>query len=78
MSTNKKSARTAIPSTAKILWNKSRENPFREGSGAYLRTEAVRKCSGKTRELIERTRSRSIRSTTIPTLARLGLVRAAA
>jgi len=54
-----------------VRWKKSAENPFREGSGSYKRTELVRENSGKTRKEIQ---GKAVKASTIATLARLGLV----
>jgi membrane protein involved in colicin uptake len=54
-----------------VRWKKGAENPFREGSGAYKRTEIVKSNSGSTRKSIQ---SKAIKGSTIATLARMGLV----
>jgi hypothetical protein len=64
-----------IPADAKIVAVKGVEVPFREGSGAHERTMLVIKNSGKTREQIEKLKE--IKTTTIPTLVSLGVVRVA-
>jgi hypothetical protein len=61
-----------IPEDAKITWA-GKENPFKEGSGAYERTELVRKASGKTRGTIDKIKG--VRTSTVRTLLNLELVR---
>jgi hypothetical protein len=61
-----------IPMEAKITWT-GKENPFKEGSGAYDRTELVRKASGKTHETIGKIKG--IRSSTLRTLLNMELIR---
>jgi hypothetical protein len=61
-----------IPLEAKITWT-GKENPFKEGSGAFDRTELVRKASGKTHETIGKLKG--IRSSTLRTLLNMELIR---
>ena len=73
MAKKTKITRVVVSGESKIFWITGKQNPFREGPGAFKRTELVRKASGKAREAI-----RGIRVTTIPTLRRRGVIRIAA
>ena len=57
---------------ATVTWT-GKENPFREGCGAWKRTELVRKASGRT--VAEMRSIKSMRVTTLATLARLALIK---
>jgi hypothetical protein len=59
---------------ATVTWA-GEENPFREGCGAWERTEIVRKASGKTVAQVQHLKG--LRSTTLGTLARLKLIKVA-
>jgi hypothetical protein len=56
---------------AKVTWT-GRDNPFREGCGAWKRTEIVRKASGQTVSAMRS--NKNLRATTLATLARLELI----
>jgi len=60
---------------SKVIWA-GKDNPFREGSGSYDRTELVRKADGKMVETI--LAMKGIKPTTLNTLKRLELIRIAA
>ena len=64
--------RALIPGDAKIIPT-GKENPFREGSGAYDRTEKVLKNKGKTRDEIEKLTG--ILGSTIPNLIKLKVIK---
>ena len=66
---------TRVPMGAKIVMG-SEPNNFRKGSGAYKRVETVLKNRGKTREQLERLSG--VRSTTVPTVVRMGIMKIAA
>jgi hypothetical protein len=57
---------------ATVTWS-GKPNPFREGCGAWKRTELVRKASG--RSVAEMRSSKGLRVTTLATLARLELIK---
>lgn len=57
---------------AVVTWA-GKENPFREGSGAWMRTEIVRKASGQTASAMQG--KANLRGTTLATLARLELIK---
>jgi hypothetical protein len=60
-----------LASDATVNWA-GRENPFREGCGAWKRTEIVRKASGQTVSAMRS--NKGLRATTLATLARLKLI----
>lgn len=62
-----------IDPEAKIVWLSSKENPYREGTGAFKRTELVRKASGKTAATINKISG--IKSSTLNTLKNEGCIR---
>jgi hypothetical protein len=57
---------------ATVTWS-GKSNPFREGCGAWKRTETVRKASGQTVSAMQA--NKSLRSTTLATLARMELIK---
>jgi hypothetical protein len=57
---------------ATVTWA-GHDNPFREGCGAWERTELVRKASGKTVTALQSLKG--LRPTTLGTLARMKLVK---
>lgn len=57
---------------ATVTWA-GKDNPFREGSGAWERTEVVRKASGQTVSAMQG--KANLRGTTLATLARLELIK---
>lgn len=63
--------RTSITDDTKITWT-GKKNPYREDTGAWKRTEAVRTNSGQT---VKSLRSKKVKSGTIRTLLRGGLVK---
>jgi hypothetical protein len=62
--------RSRIPADAKIF-KTNKENPYREGTGAYERTEIVFKSSGQTAATI----AKKVLPTTLNNLKKLGLIR---
>jgi hypothetical protein len=59
---------------ATVIWT-GKENPFREGSGAWTRTEIVRKNSGQKVSSVQS--KDGMRGTTLATLARMELIKVA-
>lgn len=64
--------RVSLTDDTKITWT-GKANPYREGTGSWKRTEAVRTNSGQS---VKTLRSKKVKSGTIRTLLRGGLVKA--
>jgi len=60
----------------KVTWVSGKENPYREGSGKWKRTEAVR-TSTSSAATVKTLRSKKIKTGTIRTLAKQGVVKLA-
>jgi hypothetical protein len=67
-----KTTKSRFAPDAKVTWAGG-DNPFREGSGAWERTETVRKASGETVSAMQG--KAGLRGTTLATLARMELIK---
>jgi hypothetical protein len=67
-----KATKSRFEPDATVTWA-GKDNPFREGSGAWERTEIVRKASGQTVSAMQG--KANLRGTTLATLARLELIK---
>jgi hypothetical protein len=64
--------KSKFASDATVIWT-GKENPFREKSGAWERTEIVRKASGQKVSTVQA--KEGLRGTTLATLSRMELIK---